>query len=178
MIQITATDPTIQLAAVMIDADDARSRVADEAAASARKEQMHAYDEQVRLLHDAADAVRAGAWAQGLTTIAGAALTAGAHAQTVPGEIPTRAAQLELDAGTGLREVASKVGDLVGTAPAEDARADAKRAEQRGADAGARADQAREQSRRAFDSSDRTLVTLQSILESNSQGHLAVIANV
>src|SRR5262249_8368322 len=158
-------------------ADETRSRVADETMASARKEQMHAYDEQVRLLHEAADAVRAGAWAQGLTNIAGAALTAGAHPQTVPGQIPTRAAQLDLDAGTGVREVAAKVGDLFGNAPAEDARAEAKRAEQRGADAGARADQAREQSRRAFDNADRTLVTLQSVLESKSQGQLAIIAN-
>ena len=178
MIEVTSTDPTIQLAALMIDADDARSRVADETIAAARREQMHAYDEQIRYLHDAADDVRAGAWTQGLTTLAGAGLTAASHVQTTPGTAPKLAAQLELDAGKGLSELAPKLGDLVGTAPSADANADAKRAEQHATDAGARADEAKEQRRRAFESSDRTLSTLQSTLESNAQGNLAIIANV
>jgi hypothetical protein len=178
MTEVMSTDPTIQLAALMIDADDARSRVADETIAAAHREQMQAFDEQIRYLHEAADDVRAGAWAQGLTTIAGAGLTAAAHIQTTPGEVTTRAVQLELDAGKGLSELAPKLGDLVGTAPSADDNADAKRAEQHAADAGARADEAKEQRRRAFESSDRTLSTLQSTLESNSQGHLAIIANV
>jgi len=178
MVEVTSTNPIVQLAALMIDADETRSRVADETIASAHREQMQAFDEQIRYLHEAADHVRAGAWAQGLTTIAGAGLTATAHLQAVPGEVPTRAIALELDAGKALAEVAPKIGDLVGKAPEADANTDAKAAEQRAADAGARVDEAKEQRRRSFESSDRTLSTLQSTIESNSQGNLAVIANV
>lgn len=178
MTEVISTDPTIQLAALMIDADETRSRVADETVAAARREQMHAFDEQIRYLHEAADDVRAGAWVQGLTTIAGAGLTAAAHVQNAPGEVASRAVKLELDVGTGLRELAPGFGDLLGAAPSADANADAKRAEQRGVDAGARADDAQEQRRRAFDSADRTLATVQSTLEAASQGNLAIIANV
>lgn len=178
MTEVMSTDPTIQLAALMIDADEARSRVADEAIAAARREQLQAFDEQIRYLHEAADDVRAGAWVQGLTTIAGSGLTAAAHVQAGPGETPSTAVKLELDLGGTLKDLAPKFGDLVGTAPAADANADAKRAEQHATDAGARADEAKEQRRRAFESSDRTLSTLQSTLESNAQGNLAIIANV
>ena len=178
MTEVTTTDPMIQLAALLIDADETRSRVADAAVAAAHREQIQALDEQVSCLHEAADAVRTGAWIQGLTTVAGAGFTADAHVQVALGQATARDVAAQLALGKGLEELSPALGQLFGTAASADANADAKQAEQRGADAAARADGAREERRRAFENADRTLATLQSTLESTSQGNLAVIANV
>jgi hypothetical protein len=178
MTEIVARSPMFELAALMLSNDYARSKADEENIAAARHEQLRALDDQARSLHEAADDVRFGAFVGGLATVAGAGLSISAHLDAPVGTLPSGELAARLKAGDALGSLAPALEHVLGTAPSGDANADATQAESRAADAGARADDARRHHERVADNEDRTLAAVRGTLESESQGNLAVIANV
>jgi len=178
MNEFSAASPMVQLAELMLNADEARAQADEDALRAARDAQQQALQSQVEALHDAADDVRVGAWVEGGAALAGGLMTATAHLETPLGEKPAGAMAALLDSGQVLGQMASPLGRELGEAPSMDAQANAKQAEAEGADAGTRAEMANRHHERVRDDQDRVIATLQDILESESQGNLALIANV
>jgi hypothetical protein len=178
MTEIVARGPLFELAALMLNNDFARAKADEETMVAAHHERMQALDDQARSLHEAADATRLGAFIGASVGLVGAGLAMSAHVATPEGSPPSGAAGARLKAGDALAGIAPMAERCVGTAPAEDANADATQAEKRAGDAESRADEARRHHARVSDNEDRTLATLQSTLDSEAQGNLAIIANV
>jgi len=178
MNEVEAMSPMVRLAELMLNADEARAKSDEDALRAARQAQQQALREELHALHEAADDVRVGAWVEGLATVAGGTMTATAYAKTPLGKDPTSAMAALLKSGEALEKMGAPLGRELGEAPSMDARADAKQAEQAGADAATRAALADRHHERVRDDQDRTLATLESILESESQGRIALIANV
>jgi hypothetical protein len=171
-------DPLFALASMLVERDSLRIAIEDQNLRAARDEQRRALEQEVELLHEAADHVRVGALVSGGITVVGAGTSAYLRGLTPA----NRAAAREIDAATkgadGFTELAKPAGALFGDAARADAEADAKQAAARGSDAAARAEDARRHRERVEGVLERSLDTLDQTLESDSQGNLAIIANV
>jgi hypothetical protein len=179
MNDVSSTDPMVRLAELMLNADEARAKSDEDALRAARQAQQQALREELDALHEAADDVRVGAWVEGAATVAGGTMAATAYAETPVADLePTHALAALRKSGEALEKMAAPLGRELGEAPSMDARADAKQAEQEGADAATRAELANRHHERVLGDQERTLATLQSVLESESEGNLALIANV
>lgn len=181
---------TFALAKLMLDVDDTRAAADDEDLRAARETQREEDDRQVQALHDAADDVRNGAWVEGGLGLAGGALsivgTAAGPTHVDGADAATKAAlaarqqqsNVVTQVGQTLSKLAQPTSTLVGSAPAKDAEARATQHKALSDDAGARAEEAEHQRDRVLDGEDRTLATLQSTLQAEADGRLAIIANV
>jgi hypothetical protein len=178
MNDIGSSDPMVQLAELMLNAEEVRAKADDDALRSARQAQKQALENEVRALHEAADHTRAGAWLQGGVAALSGLAGASAYAFTPGNGVPTGDWGAVLKSGGALEQVAVPLGRLLGEAPSQDAQADAKQAEAEAADAGTRADMAYRHHERVRDEQDRTIATVESIVESEAQGNWALIANV
>jgi hypothetical protein len=187
---IAGGDSMFALAKLMLDADDARAAADDQDLRSARQEQQRELETEVQELHQAAADTRTGALLEGGFAIAGGAVSAiGVASEPTHAENTGRAAITAFQAANKQGALADRVGQLIsgsgkplgkmfGDAPAADAEAEAKHHEALAADASARATETLQHHDRVLDNEDRTLATLQSTLESNAEGNLALIANV
>jgi hypothetical protein len=175
---LSSVDPMLALAELMLNADDLRAKADEDALRSARRDQQQALREEVDALHEAAGDVRCGAWVEGLATVAGGTMAAVAHGDTPLGQQPTGWRAALLESGQALSRMAGPASRELGEAPSMDAQAEAKQAEQEGADAATRGELANRHHERVLDDQDRMLATLESVLHSESQGNLAIIANV
>jgi hypothetical protein len=177
-IAIVGADPLVGLAELMLKSDEQRASLDDESIRAAREQQRQALEQQVNLLHAAADDVRTGAFIQGGAVMLGAAAS-GFACGTSPAGKPDKAGLVALDkAGSAVQQMAKPVSDELGEAPRMDAEAKAKQAEIKGNLAAERSEEALHHQQRLEQASDRTLDTLGASLESESQGNLAIIANV
>jgi hypothetical protein len=178
-IAITASDPTTALAAQMLELDNLNADIDTKNLESARQQQQVAIQQQVKKLHDAASAERTGAWVQGIMLVAGSAAEFGATA-TAPADpkLPTPVGSSYLkDMSQALTTSAGVVPMFSGARQGDD-QADAKAAEARAADAQARAEEAEHHRDRMDQMSDRTLSSVNDIINSQDQGNIALIANI
>jgi hypothetical protein len=170
---ISASDPSIALAEHLLDLDNLNDQVDTENLNAARNEEQAALNQQIEKLHEAANDVRKGAWVQGGLSLAGSAAGFGGTALD-PGTFAT-----DLKAASPVFSSAAGIfGPLAGAAPQADHEADAKRAEAHVVDARSRADEAEHHRERMEQQSDRTLSSVDSIVNSEAQGNLALIANI
>jgi hypothetical protein len=169
---VTATDPMLAFAELLINTDYQRAELDRENLQLAREAQREAQAREVAALHAAADDVAIGAVVQGSVALAGAGCSAGAvlldHGTT---------AKLVDAAGDGLNTLAGTLGKLTGEAPRMHDDARAKRAGYDAEQAGWRADDAREHAQRVADHSDRLLDAAATVMESEHAGKLAILAN-
>jgi len=175
---INLSGPTARLAELMLDADFRRDEVDQESIESARREQHDALGEQIHALHEAAHHTRIGAWVEGALGVGGAGLSVTATVGKPCNKTGANELKLLGRLGAAMDGVAKPMGKLTGDAPAAESTADAKRAEQKRTDAGARADQAQRHRDRVQSNEDFVLDELKSIQETESQGHFAIIAKV
>ena len=178
MNDVSSADPMVALAQLMLNADDLRAQSDEDALRAARQDQRQALGREMAALHEAADKQRVGAWVEGLATGAGGLMSASAHLFTPLGKNPTGRMGALLEGGQALERLAGPAGRELGEAPSMDAQAEAKQAEQESADAATRAELANRDHDRVLDDQERTIGRLETILESESQGDLAIIANV
>jgi len=181
MNDIVSSDPTVQLAELMLNADELRAKCDQDDLRAAQQERRQALEQEVRALHEAADHMRTGAWIEGGMTALGGVATAmsygfGTDATKVTG--PTGDWGVVLKSGEALEKMSTQVGILVGGAPSQDDQADAKQAEAEASDAQTRAESARQHLERLHTEQDRTIASAENIIESEAQGTWALIANV
>jgi hypothetical protein len=175
---ITSGDPMLALAVLMLDGDERLAKLDAENLAAARAEQQRALEQQVSLMHEAADDIRLGAVVEGALSVGGAALSTAGCVSGPAGKARTTTQSWLGGGGQAASALAKPLGALLGSAPRADAEAEAKRAEADAADARARAEEALHQRDRAEQTADKTLEALGATLESEAQGRLALIANV
>lgn len=176
---VSSADPMVALAQLMLSSDELRAESEDAALRTARREQQQALSAEVDALKEAADKTRVGALVEGVTTGVGGMMSSAAYAVTpLEEDKPKGGAAVLLESGHALIGMAGPAGREFGQAPSMDAQADAKRAEQESADAGMRVEIANRAHDRVLDDQDRTIATLDTVLQSESQGNLAIIANV
>ena len=178
MNDIGSSDPMVQLAALMLEADELRAKTDEDELRAAQRARMQALDAEVHALHEAAHQTRVGAVVGGIAAAAGGAAAALGSGLTPVGKQPTGDAGVLLKSGEALEQLAGPLGRLLGDGPSLDAQADAKQAEQQAADAGTRRDLAQQHHDRVRSEQDRTIATTESIIESEAQGNWALIANV
>jgi hypothetical protein len=179
MTRVTSSNPMIELAALMVETDFVRGEMDDQNLRDAREAQRRAMAEEVHAMHEAADAIATRAWVQGsITVAAGAAQCAGSLGQIGDTSESPKTGWGALDrGGDGLGRVAEPAGDLLGGVPKAEADADAARARNESAQAGSRADEAAQHRDRLEKHTDRVLELIESTLESEHQGSLAVLGN-
>ena len=181
MNDIGTSDPMVQLAELMLNADELRAKCDQDDLRTAQQERRQALEQEVHALHEAADHMRAGAWIEGGMTALGGVATAmsyGFGTDATRGKGPTGDWGVVLKSGEALEKMSTPVGVLVGGAPSQDDQADAKQAEAGASDAQTRADAARQHLDRIRTEQDRTLGSVENIVESEAQGTWALIANV
>jgi hypothetical protein len=171
----------VQLAELMLDADELRAKCDQDELRAAQQERRQALEKEVAALHEAADDTRAGAWLEGGATALGGLATASSQ---LFGKFPKNATVPEggwgviMKSGEALERMSAPLGRLVGEAPSQDDQADAKQAEAEASDAQTRADAARQHLERIRTEQDRTIASVENIVESEAQGNWALIANV
>lgn len=170
---IMGSDPMIALAEHQIEMDNVNADADQENLRSARNQEHAALEQQVQKLHEAADDVRTGALVQCAFSVAGCGAEFGAKALDSSWLTTT----LKIAAPT-LNALAAPAGRWTGEVPQRHDEADAKEAEARAADARSRAEEAEHHRDRIDQMSDRTLSSLDGIINSEAQGNIAVIANV
>lgn len=173
------TDPTLALALLMLENDQAREQCDAVALARAREEQRRAMQDHVSALHDAADAVATGALFQGALTLAGgAASSAGAvgTAARAQGDATPLLAGLS-NGGNAAITLGAPVAALVGEAPRLDAEAEAKAAEHRQMEASWAAQDADESRERTRARIDHRLDVVENALDAQHQTNIAVLSN-
>lgn len=178
MNDLSSVDPMVQLAELMLEADELRAKTDEDELRTAQRARTQALDAEVHALHEAADDTRVGAWVGGLATAAGGVAAAVGSGLTPVGKEPTGGAGALLKSGEALEQLAGPLGRMLGEAPSLDAQADAKQAEQQATDAGTRRDLAQQHHERVRSEQDRTIATADSIIQSEAQGTWALIANV
>jgi hypothetical protein len=171
-----SSDPMIQLAEMMLDHDALAAKLDAENMRAARADQHRAIEQEVSALHEAADDLRRGALVEGGLALGGAALSSVGH--VLPKDAGALACTLTNGMGAAAQALSRPTGSLLGAAPQADAQAEAKRYEANAADAEARAEEARHHRDRADQAADRTLDSVGATLASETQGNLAIIANV
>jgi hypothetical protein len=156
---VNSSNPMLALAELLIDSDYQRAELDRQNLQAAREEQRAAQAREVAALHEAADCVAAGALAEGLFKVAGAGLSAAGEAS-----------------GSVLSSLSEEVGKQVGDAPRMHAEARAKQAGYEAEDARLRAEDAREHQQRVAEHSDRILDAAATVMESEHDGNLAILA--
>lgn len=172
-----AADPLAELAALAIETDFLRSEADEQAMRAAREAERRAMDREVQAMHDAADAIVVGAWAEGgLAALGGGAQCYGAVSQ-VGGGSPSGLEVGLQKGGDASSSIAEPAGTLLGDAPK--ARADARATEARneGERADTRADEAAEHRERVLRHTDSIVEIVESTLESEHQGNFAILGN-
>jgi hypothetical protein len=169
---IMTSDPIIALAVHQLDMETVNADADAQDLRAARSQEQTALRHQIDELHEAARHVRTGALVQGAFSVAGAA--AGMAGSFGGG---TTATELK-STGAAASALAAPMGRWAGDKPEKDHDANAKLAEAHVADARARAEEANHRRERTEQASDRILSTLDTIVNSDAQGNLAIIANV
>jgi len=179
---------TFALARLMLDADDARASADEQDLRAARATQQQELERQVRDLHEAASDARNGAWVGGSVALAGGAIsTIGTATEPIQstGASQTGAAfsssekwsKVGIEGGRALSTLAGPTSALAFGASEKDAEASAKHHEALAADAAGRAEEAVRHRDRVLDEETRELSSVQSTLEDEAAGRLALIAN-
>jgi hypothetical protein len=194
---MTAINPLAELAALMVHTDFVRSEADDQALRAAREAQQRAVAEEVRAMHDAADAIAKQAWIQGGMAAAGGTLqcvgsaaqlgksadlpeAASAEATQVAiakSEDRCRPWQLVAEGGETLETIAGPAGQLIGGTARADAEAGAREARGDAEQAGLRADEALQHRQRVERHTDAVLELIEGTLESEQQTNLAILGN-
>jgi hypothetical protein len=183
-IGIVSSDPTIQLAALMLENDAREDEIDRDRMEAARRAEESAAARQVEALHDAADAVARGAWLQGGVTVLGGGISMVGIA-TTPLEAPPpgteseelRDAKLLQSLGATTSSLAGAAGALAGEVPRLHAEARAQRAAQDVTSAGHAMEDARSHAERMDRHSDAVLDLLEKVLDQEAQGNSAVLGN-
>lgn len=162
------------LAKLMLESDEAQASADDEQLRAARDAERQELDRQVRDLHEAASDARGAGWVEGCVAFAGGALST-VGAATAPKS--STKDTVTMTGGRSLSALAGPAGAVAFGASEKDADARAKQHEALSADAGARVAEAEHHRDRVLDNEDRMLSTLQSTLQSEADGRLAIIAN-
>ncbi len=176
------------LARLMLDADDARASADEQDLRAARETQQRELARQVDELHAAADDVRGGAFVEGALAAAGGVLSVvGTATEPIQANGASQAgaafsssekwSKVTIEGGQALSRLAGPSSALTFGASEKDAEARAKRHEALAAGAGGRAEEAARHRDRVLDGEDHALSTVQSILEDEAEGRLALIAN-
>jgi hypothetical protein len=171
------TDPFSELATLLLNVDFLRQKIDHQDLIAARREQVAELDQEVGKLHEAAQDMRAGAWAEGAVSLTAIATDAAPKLSSDGCTESTVMKALGLSADAA-KSLAKPLGTQFGDAAAADANAAAKQAEKQGSLAAARAEEAQQSLNRTDSNEDRTLAALDKILDSRAQANLAVIANV
>src|SRR5688572_1579200 len=171
-------DPLFALASMLVERDSLRIAIEDQNLRAAREEQRRALEREVELMHEAADHVRVGALVSGGITVVGAGTSAYLRGLTPTDRVAAKEIKAMICGADGFAERAKSAGALFGEAARADGEADAKQAAARGSDAAARAEEALSHRERVERVLERSLDTLDQTLEADSQGNLAIIANV
>jgi hypothetical protein len=165
------------LAKLMLDGDDARAAADEQELRAAHETQRQELDHQVQELHAAASDVRKGAWVEGSLALAGGAFSTLGTLAASSTDAASAKKPVAVVAGESLSALARPASALAFGASEKDAEARAKAHEARAADAGERADEAGRHRDRLLGDEDRTLSTVQSVLQDEAAGRLALIAN-
>jgi hypothetical protein len=169
-----------ELATLMVQNDFLRAEADDQSLLAAREAQHRAMQREIDAMHDAADAIVAGAWARGGIAIAGGA----AQCVAPLGQIrerdcsPTyKKCEALGKGGSGLSGIAEPAGALLGDAPKAHADTNAAQARNDAEQAESRADEATQHRERVQRHTDSVLDLVESTLASEQQGNFAILAN-
>jgi hypothetical protein len=170
-------DPLAELAALLVENDFLRAEADEQAMRAAREAERRAMGREVAAMHDAADAIVAGAWAQGgAAVLGGGAQCYGAVMQVGS----ATATELEIGlqkGGQALSSVAVPAGQLFGDAPKARADADAAEARNAAERADARADEASAHRERVERHTHAVLDLVEGTLETEQHGNFAILGN-
>ena len=172
-------DPMAELAALLVENDFLRAQADEQTRRAAREAERRAMAEEVAAMHEAADAIATQAIWQGSIAFAGGAAQCGGSIGQI-GE-PTNKHN-EFDAwvrgGEGLsNRIAEPAGMFLGGVDKAHADADAREARNAAEQAGARAEDAAQHRERVERHTDSVLELVESTLESEHQGNLAILGN-
>jgi len=167
-IGIVSGDPTVQLAVLMLENASLADAIDREQLEAARQAEERASADRVAAMHDAADAVAAGAWVQGGLTVLGAGTSIGGVAAD------TKALDF---AGGGASALAEPVGTLFGAVPKLHAEAEAASAADAANRAGYAAEDARSHMARVDQHAGAVVDLVTKILDAEAQGANAVLGN-
>jgi hypothetical protein len=179
-------DPMVELAVLMLENAERLGELERQKLDDARRAMEWASQAEVTALHDAADAVALGALVQGGLTFVGGAVSCGAVLSGAGATQPTSAGGTEalspradatLRAGGGLGTLAEPMSALAGEVPRRHADAQAATARQESERASMDAEDARSQAQREDQQSRAVLDRAGQILETASQGNLAILGN-
>jgi hypothetical protein len=174
----TSQDPMIALAVLLVENDAVLNEIDQQNLEAAREAEREANARELESLHGAADAVARGAWLEGGFRIAGGATSAVALAKgsgASDAKADWQAAQV---IGDGVSALAGPVSSLVGEVPRLHAEARARHAAQASDDARYRAEDALDHAEDVDRHANAVLELVQQIERSESEGNLAVLANV
>ena len=171
-------DPMAELAALLVENDFLRTEIDDQTRRAAREAERRAMAEEVKAMHEAADAIAIQAlWQGGIAFAGGAAQCAGSIGQI--GEPTDKHNEFDawIKGGKGLSDIAGPAGMLMGGDDKADADADAREARNAAEQAGSRAEDAAQHRERVERHTDSVLELVESTLESEHQGNLAILGN-
>ncbi len=176
-IQVTSSDPLIQLAALMIENDSVQDEANQQALDAARRAEERAGAEQVAALRDAASAVATGALVEGGLRVVGGvtsgiAIGEGGTSETGPADMKVLARS-----GDAVTSLGAPLGALTGEAPKLRAQAEATRAEHAANLASNDIETARERLSHGDHHASAVLDLLEKCLETEAQGTAAVLGN-
>lgn len=181
---MTPLDPLSQLAALMVENDFIRAESDEQNLRTAREARQRACAEEVRALHEAADAIATQAWVQGgIAAAGGAAQCAGSLGQIgkTGDDAASKNARLPFEAlgkgGEGLGRIAEPAGQLAGGTTKAHAEADAREARGEAEDASSRVDEARQHRERVERHTDAVLGLVEGTLENEQRANLAILGN-
>jgi hypothetical protein len=181
-----AGDPMVGLAVLMLENAERLGDLEQQKLDDARRAMERASQAEVEALHDAADAVATGALVQGGLTFVGGAVSCGAVLSGAGATEPTTAggtaavsprADTTLRAGGSLGALAEPMSALTGEVPRRHSEAQAATARQESNRASMDAEDARSGAEREEQQGSAVLERLGQILETESQGNLAILGN-
>jgi hypothetical protein len=180
-------DPMVGLAVLMLENAERLGELDRQRLNDARQAMEQASAAEIEALHDAADAVARGALVKGGLTLIGGAISfgaavngAGATRQLASGgtEAVNPKADLVLRTGNSVGSLAEPMAALAGDVPSRHAEAEAARARHENASARFDADEAQSDARAEERQADAVLDGLGQILDTETQGNLAILGNI
>jgi hypothetical protein len=179
-------DPMVGLAVLMLENAERLGELDRQRLNDARQAMDQASAAEIEALHDAADAVARGALVQGGLTFIGGAISFGAACNGAgatrgfPGgrtEAVNPKADLTLRIGDSVGSLAQPMAALAGNVPSRHAEAEAAKARHESENARFDADEAESDARADERQADVVLDHLGQILDTETQGNLAILGN-
>jgi hypothetical protein len=172
-----------ELAELLLQVESLQSDSATTTRNAARQDFLREAQHQVDALHQAADDVRSGAWAQAALTVAGSAcdLTGTVlkfDAERTSSCTTLKDAQLFVGLGKAFASLAAPAKALLGDAPADDANATAKRCETLAEQARWAAGDATTEIDKVTQLGDKVLSTLQGVDQDQSSSNMSLINRI